>query len=365
MYSAPQRWFIDDLVPVILESDDHWWACDLLRLARISSAWVGPVRRRLYTCPTLYSFHSCSLLARTLSGNKYLSSLLRGLDVRPTFTGDDRRPVTSDELEGLRFILALEGLRSITLGGELAVRAERFLHAITSPDTVEYLHIDGSLLKHSFSSFPSLEWNEMTALMFSSLRKLKLSHLELDIVCPTMPHELALNELLLDHVQIASGFLPHLLHENSALQCLRVWTSDAIEFNEYIRLLLQSCSIETLPYEVEGDFSCRQPIFGEESSASSSLRALHLGGLQIDLGTLISISHYCPNVEQLFISGRLAKVSPNEWAMFLASGALPLLRDLGIPWGTNDPPFRRWSLTCGNPVVEASALRNIRLVSGC
>lgn len=366
MHRTPQPWLIDDLVPVILESHGHWWACDLLRLARISSAWVGPVRRRLYACPTLYTFRSCSLLARTLSENKYLLPLLKGLDIRPTFTGGDHRPVTSEELKGIQFILALEGLRSITLGGELAVRAERFIHAIASPDTIEDLHIDGSLLKHSLSSFSSLEWNGMTAFMFPSLRKLKLSYVELDVVYPTMPSELALTELLLDHVHIVSGFLPYLLHEKSALQRLCVSTGDATEFDEHIKLVLQSCSIETLLYEVERDTSSSQPVFGEEPSvSSSSLRSLQLDGLQIDLGKLTSISLCYPNLEQLFISGRLAKITPNEWANFLASGALPLLRDLGVPGGTNDPPFRRWSLTCGKQVVEASSLRNIRLVSGC
>src|SRR5262245_26307549 len=83
MHPTPPR-FIDDLVYLILECDDSWWSRDLLRLARVSSAWLWPVRKRLYACPGLHSFRSCSLFARTLAESPYLLPLVHGINLRPT-----------------------------------------------------------------------------------------------------------------------------------------------------------------------------------------------------------------------------------------------------------------------------------------
>jgi len=364
MYTRPpQSWLIDDLVPVILESDDHWWARDLLRLARVSSAWLGPVRRRLYACPTLHSFHACSLLAGTLKGNSCLLPLLQGIDLR-LMAGSNRDfgVVTVKEMASLRFILSLDGLHSVTLGGELAVAAERFLHSLANSHTVTELYIDGNLRVDSIMSRPpSLEWDEVMAFKFPSLKTLKLSNLDLDVISSPLPFQFEVMDLVLDNVNITTGYLSQLFLQSSSLQRLHVLTKQASAFHEQIRLILSLCAIQTLHYEVQEDTPSEQPIFDHESSPCSSLRHLHLSGVHVDAQTLTSIGRCCQNLEEMSISGRIVRVAPGDWVAFLNSGALPSLRDLRIPWGTYYPPFKPWSEVCGQPVLEALTLRDIHV----
>ena len=187
--------FIDDLVYLILESDDHWWPRDLIRLARVSLAWLGPVQKRLYARPSIRSFRACGLLARTLTENPCLLSLLHGIDMRPSIGFDvDDRGLSTMEMASLRYILSLDGLKSLTLGGELAVQAERFLHSLVHADAVTELHIDGTHCAGYGSHLrcqkaASLEWDEIMAFKFPNLRKLKLCNLELDILHPPMPYD--------------------------------------------------------------------------------------------------------------------------------------------------------------------------------
>ena len=54
-----------------------------------------------------------------------------------------RRALDEQEMQSLRYILGLKGLRSVTLGGDLAVSAERFLHVMTDTRAITSLHIDG------------------------------------------------------------------------------------------------------------------------------------------------------------------------------------------------------------------------------
>ena len=88
---------VHDLIPIIIESDDHWWPRDFQRLALISPAWLTPVRKRLYAAPSLWSFRTCKLFARTLRDNPTLLSYLRGLELRPT--ADGRRPLDEEEMQ--------------------------------------------------------------------------------------------------------------------------------------------------------------------------------------------------------------------------------------------------------------------------
>lgn len=354
---------VNDLIPVILQSSDHWWSRDLARLALVSSAWLFCVRRQLYASPVVQSFSSCFLLARTLSENTFPSSLVRGIDLRPMVGDEVRECRESNEtlMASIRFILALDGLETITLGGELSVRAERFLHILTSPDTVTSLHIDGYSNKNSLCRRPSLEWDETMAFKFPNLRKLRLSNLDLEVIYPSIPFELQVTDLLLDNVQLTGGHIIHLLHETTSLKHLFVFTSNTVEFDEQIRFMLDSYAIESLHYETTGDVPPSQTIF---SAQCLSLRTLYLSGMYVDLGTLNSIDQCCPNVAGLSVLGRMVKLTPREWATFIGSGALPALRDLGVPWGTNNPPFRRWTAASEATVREASAVRNVQLSSG-
>jgi len=365
---TPPR-FIEDLIYLILESDDHWWPRDLLRLARVSPAWLAPVRNRLYVCPSLRSFRACGLLARTLTENPCLQTLLHGIDIRPSISFDvDCGELSATEMASLRYILNLDGLRSLTLGGELAVHAERFLHSLTHPDAVTELNIHGSTQRGGHGYFrcrkpASLEWDEVMAFKFPNLRKLQLSDLEIDIMYPPLPYSLEVTDLYLDNIEITSGYLPHLFHDSwSSLRHLSVIARTASDFDEHLRVILDCCSpgLEALHYEVV-DARSEHILFDDASTMLPSLRHLRLSGVDIQPHALSVIQETCRSLEDLSVTGRVARVSAADWVLFLNSGALPSLRHLSIPWGTYRPPFVRWQRESCETVLDASTTRKIHL----
>jgi hypothetical protein len=367
MATPPQ--FIDDLVYLILGSDDHWWPRDLVRLARVSQAWLAPIQKRLYVCPSLRSFRACGLFARTLIKNPYLKSLLQGIDIRPSIGFDvDDGGLSATEMASLRYILGLDGLMSFTLGGELAVQAERFLHSLAHPHAVVELHIDGSTHSTGHTYFrcrkpASLEWDEVMAFKFTNLRKLRLSNLEIDIAYPPIPYDLEVTDLHLDNVDITSGYLPHLFHESwSSLRHLSVIAKAASDYDEHLRLTLNYCGagLKVLHYEVV-DARSDHILFDDASAVLPSLQHLRLCGVDIQPHMLSVIQKVCLNLEDLSITGRVVRVSSTDWALFLSSGALPFLRHLSTPWGTYHPPFVRWSEEISKSLLDASAIRKIKL----
>lgn len=350
----PRSRFIDDLIPLILESSSHWWPRDLLRLAHVSRAWLGFARRRLYALPNIHSFRACSQLARTLRGNPTLLLLVKGVELRPTL-GEN---IAAKDRANLNYILSIEGLHHITLGGLLAVKAERFLHSIGDAQSVIYLHIDGRLLSESLNFRPSLEWDETIALQFNNLHKLRLTEIELDISYPSIPYELQLSELHLDNVTVMSGYLSHFLHETPSLPRLCVRYKGASELGEQVKLVLDSYSIHTLELEIDGTHNS---IFHNDPPSLPSLCCLRLTGVQADSGILAVISQNCRNLEELMITGRMVTILPCEWISFINNRHLPRLRSLGVPWGTRELKFTWWCGSTRDAVVKVAALHNIHL----
>jgi hypothetical protein len=272
-------------------------------------------------------------------------------------------------MAGLRFILSLDGLRSVTLGGELAVKAERFLRTLANSQAVIEMHIDGTVPNEGSNCIrsrkpASLEWDDAIAFTFPNLRQLKLSHVELVIMYPSVPYQLQVTRLILNNVHITGGYIHHLLNQSwSSLQYLFVMAGSASEFDEHIKLMLDVCgpTLKNLYYEVQRDVRSDDRLFDRESTYCPSLRRLQLRGMEIDLESLGSIGKVCQSLEELVIAGRMVRVTPLEWVAFMDSGALPCLRRLGTPWGTNYPPFAHWSKAMGKSVLEASVVRNIQL----
>ena len=328
--------FINDLVPLIFESHNHWWPRDLVALATVSPYWSIYARRRLYAHPTIYSFPASTLLARTLTENPSLIPLIRGITLRPMKTSDLTRQLEACALSTLRSLLALEGLIRVTLGGELAVKAARFLKLIAVPDVVEELHIDGSLVGHRLSCPPSLEWDESMTIQFPNLKKLRLTRIELDISPPSIQIPLTISSLYLEDVNIIHGFLPHLLNGTPSLEQLHVNTKDAAVYNEQIQLVLASCAVRCLHYEVERER--HGDAFLPDGDNSKTIRCLHLRGLFVDLGLVTGISVMCRNLVELVVCGREVRVEAKQWATLISSGGFESLRRLGLPWGnwTND-----------------------------
>ncbi|TFK76906.1 hypothetical protein BDN72DRAFT_16959 [Pluteus cervinus] len=330
---APQ--LVADLVPLILDSTASSWPRDFCRLGLISSIWLDPVRRRLYDHPILHSFKGCSLLARTLESNPSLLSLLHGLDLRPMY--DERsqeRQSLAKDLTGVRYLLNVDGLRTITLGGQLSLAAERFLMMMGSAYTVEELCVDGGAFQNSLSRRPSLEWGGSVGCMLPSLKKLVLKGIELDVVQP-ISCQLRLTELVLDHVTLTGGFLVHMLDEDSTLGRLTIVTDDSVAYDEQIRSLTHYFRIEGLEYD--GDECGGSPIgeggiVGSDSANLRSLRELHLRGFNVDWDALEMIGEQCPELEELVVAGEGVRLSAEEWATFIerASGCL---KRVGCPEG--------------------------------
>lgn len=326
--------FINDLIPLILESHSHWWPRDLSALATVSPCWLIHARKRLYAHPTIHSFPASALLVRTLTENPFLIPLIKGITLRPMKTTDMAPRLQNHALSNLRFLLALEGLNCVTLGGELAVKAARFLKLIAVPEAVDELHIDGSLVGHRLSCPPSLEWDESMAFQFPNLRKLRLTRVELDILPPSV-HQfpLAISSLYLEDVNITYGFLPHLLNGAQSLEQLHVNTKDAAVYDEQIQLVLASCAVGYLHYEVERERHGNALVLDGETYNTKALHCLHLRGLFVDLGFVTEISMMCRNLVELVVCGREVRVGAEEWTTLITSGGFESVRRLGLPWG--------------------------------
>ncbi|KAK0465369.1 uncharacterized protein EV420DRAFT_955293 [Desarmillaria tabescens] len=353
---------VDDLIPVILENSNDWWPQDLLSLSTVSFSWLHAIRKRLYAIPVLLSYRSCALLAETLQRSDHLLAMVKGIDIRPLRDGwpECGRPSTK-QMASVRFILGLEGLECVTLGGELAVSAHRYLNAMSHPHCVRRLWVDGTSQKESLHSPPSLDWDEVLAFKFVGLESLKLSNLDLDIMFPSVPYPLRATSLVLDTVRITNGHLTHLLHETSSLTQLWVTTERSDDFHEQIRPMLDFHPIAELHYEMQ----CDDPLPFDLSSFPShipiSLSRLCLIDIPVCPATLQSIERCFPTLEELVVTGRSSRITAEEWAMFVSSTTLSTLRELGLPSGTNHPPFQRWSALTEISVRKESSLRGIHL----
>ncbi|KIM48016.1 hypothetical protein M413DRAFT_439711 [Hebeloma cylindrosporum] len=348
--------FIDDLIPLILESNDHWWPRDLVALATVSPSWLFYSRKRLYSFPTIHSFPAAKLLARTFTENAHLRALVTGVCLRPMVGEQNRRSPQAAELKGLRLLLGLEGLRRIVIGGELAVKAERFLRLIGNPDGVEDIHVDGSLLSHRMSSRPSLEWDEGLAFGFQSLKKLRLTDMEVDIIAPSIDCPSTITDLVLENVHIIHGQVAHILNGVRSINCLHVSTKDATASNGHLGLVLASCMVKCLHYELQKDSGF---VLDINSEGIGTLECLHLKGVYVDLGVLNSVSEACRNLRELVVSGRAVRVTGAEWAGYIRSGAFSELERLGLPWGTNRRPFIPWPPAEVEEIREACARRRL------
>ncbi|PPQ69065.1 hypothetical protein CVT25_004242 [Psilocybe cyanescens] len=353
--------FVNDLIPLILDANHNWWTRDYVVLSSVSSPWLYHTRKRLYPCPTVYSFRAAVLLAATLSGSPLLASLVEGISLQPIIQDLQSHRPQPAELRALRYLLGLEGLHRIALGGELAVKAERFLRLIANPDEVEELHIDGSIISHRLSSSASLEWDESLAFGFPSLNKLRLTHIELDIIPPSMPYITSITQLILDNIHIIDGYLLNLVNGAKSLDRLHVTTSDPDVFGEELRLVLTSCAVRCLHYEAQKVNKADPFVVHIVPTNAASLRCLHLHGLFVDLAVLTVVNDICLNLVELTISGRAMRISPQEWADFIRSGAFSSLQRLSLPWGTNGPPFLTWPESDIKNIQEACASRTISL----
>ncbi|KAJ3557437.1 hypothetical protein NP233_g11743 [Leucocoprinus birnbaumii] len=355
--------FAEDLIPVILQSNGHWWDRDLARLALVSPGWLYYIRRRLYAAPSLYSFAACASLARTFASNPYLASLVRHLSLRPTYAGTSRG--SGKDRIAVRTLLGLEGLHSLVLGGELAIQSERFLGFVTAADTLQRLHIDGTLLRAALTARASVEWSEDMASRFPNLKSLRLTELDLDISFASAPLPIQWSELTLESTSIVGGILSQLVPEGSTLGRLCIKASSACEYDDHIQMVLYSSDVESFEYEVQKASPYDGSFLEPEDAASTealSLRRLALRGLHVDNGVLSRLRQRCPEIEELVVSTRLIFVSPEDWETFLTSGALPSLRSLQLTRGTNHPPYQPWNEDGVRVLTEAASQRRIELL---
>jgi len=263
-----------------------------------------------------------------------LIPLIKGITLRPMKSTYLAPHLQNHTISNLRFLLALEGLSCVTLGGELAVKATRFLKLIAVPEAVDELHIDGSLVGHRLSCPPSLGWDESMAFQFPNLRKLRLTRVELDISPPSV-HQfpLSISSLYLEDVKITYGFLPHLLNGAQSLEQLHVNTKDAAVYDEQIQLVLASCAVEYLHYEVGRERHGIALVLDSETNNTKALHRLHLRGLVVDLQFVTRISTMCRNLVELVVCGREVRVGAEEWTTLISGGGFESIRRLGLPWG--------------------------------
>ena len=167
------KYFIDDLIPLILDADDYWWQNHL-------AALLYYVCKRLYPCPDIRTMGAAQKLADTLEGNEYLQgSLVRGISLQ----GMRNTPMSrlGEGMKVIRTLLGLERLRTITVGSEI----NRCLGLIGNPEEVEELGIRG---QRGLGWPRTVEWDERLRLGFPRLKKMELRGVDLDVMWPSGGH---------------------------------------------------------------------------------------------------------------------------------------------------------------------------------
>lgn len=327
-YEAEPR-IVDDLIPLILESNDHWWPRDLQRLALVSPGWRLHVARRLYACPVLPSFKACSQLARTLTENPQIQKLIQGIELRPMMRSSASRVVDETSMAGLRRLLALQNLQRVILGGELAAEAERFLNALMFADTITDLHIDGSDLfeksQTSSGQEPSLEWDECIAFKFPRLRRFTLSNISLVIIPPSIKYPFQLTTLVLRNVHLVDGDLTDLCHHSwDHLISIKYETVSLDPIEGPIDELLTKCSrLEALHFDA--------PQSSISLPWNALLRELHLTALDMTLSNIRLIARSCPNLEHLSVSDSMVQISTEDWVACFQANMFPCLKTFTVP----------------------------------
>ncbi|GJE85978.1 hypothetical protein PsYK624_020580 [Phanerochaete sordida] len=276
--------------------------------------------------------------------------------------------LTEADLAGLRFALNLQGLETVTLGGELAVRAERFLQMMSHAHSITSLHLDGSYISQDKGDVvcrrvASLNWDDSIAYRFArSLKTLRLTHIHLDIMPSDMPSPLRLRSLTLDDISVEAGSIEDLLYESWApLRHLSISSSSPQSREELLLPLLECCEkLESLSYEACG-VSTHGDIFEQDLPALSLIQELRLFDVDLNPQTLAVISRSCRALVKLSVLGRAPQLNVKDWIELLRSGALPSLRILQTCSGHNQPPtgFCRWSEETCHELRSACAARNI------
>ncbi|KAF5312121.1 hypothetical protein D9619_003046 [Psilocybe cf. subviscida] len=334
-----QPLLVDDLIPLVLDANDHWWPCDLARLAAVSRAWRYYVHKRLYPCCSINTFGAATLLARTLAADPQLADLVFELHLQPVRVPLEQRPGPA-EMRALRSLLGLPGLKRLMLGGELASKCHRFLKHVAYADEIESLHVDGRAMARGLAESGSLAWDESLSFAFPNLAKLELTDISL-VVDPSSAPLPSLRSLVINNVHILSGYLSSLASED--LNHLHITTRDTESTDEQLRIVQTSCAVRCLHYELQKD-ACRSFIgLQVDDETLGSLRCLHLDGHCVDTGVLQTLAAQCRNLEELKVSGRAVRMSAQEWAGVIRSGAFDALRRLGVPPGTCIPPFVGWA----------------------
>lgn len=346
-----------DLVPLILAAHDHWWPRDLAALSVVSCAWLFYARKRLYARPAVHSFHAAALLARTLSENPSVASLVTGISICPV---SSTRPKIT-EWKAVRQLLGLD-VTHIHLGGDLTVNAERFLRYIGYPETLQELHIDGSLLEGRLTGRASLEWDDGLACAFPGLRKLRLASLDLDVYPPAAPYPRALASLVMEHVHLVDGHLLSLVEGAERLEHLHITTNDTAWYDAEIQGVLGACAVGCLHYDTRTHSNANRLLLDAPEGGLAGLRCLHLEGQYVDGAVLRAVEAACGGLEELVVSGRAVRVSAGEWVELVRSGGLGRLRRLGVPWGTNRPPFSAWATAEAEAIRAACKSRVVLLV---
>ncbi|KAJ7597242.1 hypothetical protein C8J56DRAFT_1041450 [Mycena floridula] len=348
MEEKPPR-IVNDIVPLIIESSDRWRCRDLVSLAQVSSVWLYPIRKLLYSHVILRSYSSACIFSHSLDANPVLVSLVKFLDICP-ISGS----YTPQFAQCLGNLLNLQ-LETISFGGELAIRAERFLHLVGNPELVKRIHINGALLKENLCQVPSLEWDSDFADRFPALEELKLSHLELEIVSSWTPTEMQLSHLTLDAVQLLDGYISQAF---PSVKHLKIFTTDAGEFEEQIRLVLANQKMEYLEYQVQ----CGSGVtLLDQSTAYPMLRELHMSGLCLEPETLNTLGECCPNLTEISALGRLLRLTADDWATFITRSC-PALQEMRISLGTLVPPFVPWSDSVVKALEKLAASRDIEML---
>ncbi|KAJ2928813.1 hypothetical protein H1R20_g8327, partial [Candolleomyces eurysporus] len=230
-------------------------------------------------------------------------------------------------------------------------------------ENVEELIVDGAGLDDAMGPLASLEWDESILYRFPSLKTVELANLELDIIPSSTPPSahVPINHLILTNVDLASGSF--LCQMGASIVSLSICAKSAYEYDEQVRLALENCGLQALTYQVCSSGKPERSFLDADANMTFALRSLTLEGY-VDSTFLADLTLRCTELEELRITGRSVAVTALEWTDFIRGYSAPAsLKRLGLPGGTNMPPYAKWSVEDTNEIHTVAASQGIQLVN--
>ncbi|KAG8965965.1 hypothetical protein FRC03_012700 [Tulasnella sp. 419] len=325
---------VEDLVPIII-SVGKWSSSDLVTLARVSPAWLFPIRRLLYTRVRCSTMETLERFNNALKLNPSLSAHVIHFYMDFYVRSSGKSKIKEKHLANLMEELfhRFTNLKRLTVEGSIALSYFKSgLAKLPSSVALEELDVIGALasapgwVAHRMSG-RILTWTIEDASVHKTLKSLTLGNISMSMALPPTSRglPLALQKLTLHNAHISN---PHAFTITSPLTHINIkhGIDDIISHHEVVTSFMAllekySGTLEHLTYRTP---YIRNPI-GDPSSYQwicpqlPRLRVLHTDGVYFKFESPEMILHKCPQLEELFAYQRWPEKVIDDFITYIDS----------------------------------------------